>query len=524
MNPAQLKVALSALRLPTARLPEVLTVGRGQRFATVAHAIEDIIANCPAPTQIYSAIGGTVEATKGSDILTFTGLAELFNIGPDVITGPGIYPLVQPVWIDIDNENKFRLIESVVVDPFSGGASQVIMATGWNLASVSGKTFKLYTLPTYWVEIPPGNNVIGSDLSHAMVGKRANVAFLGRGRHASQLNFYADVAQQETAIGFPDAGLVQVRDLKCLYSGNGNRPWGADSSNESGIEEQFFGLSVALDNLIVETAEGTTEKPGIGLLCAKIYANHLHLRAHSEVCVFHADSIIANDILMESRTGLVTGTSDFSYSWFQKTKKHQLHNIRYFNPAGIAPLMFGCVGDVSAWSGIKEVFAENIRCGDLYCESVQTDAVDSFLLVDVRADTISVSNVSVIATGETGNIPGQAVITVGAAPSTYTNLNAIGAVDIALVAGVATPDANMGVVNRIAVAGNLTVAAPVNPGQGQRLTLSYAADATPGRQITYNAAFKSSAVPASTANGKATHSFTFDSGYWVQDGGALVWL
>ena len=72
--------------------------------------------------------------------------------------------------------------------------------------------------------------------------------------------------------------------------------------------------------------------------------------------------------------------------------------------------------------------------------------------------------------------------------------------------------------------GNLTVNAPLNPIKGAELFLNYTADATPGRTITYDAVFKSSAVPASTASAKASHHFVYDGTNWVQTGGALLWL
>lgn len=72
--------------------------------------------------------------------------------------------------------------------------------------------------------------------------------------------------------------------------------------------------------------------------------------------------------------------------------------------------------------------------------------------------------------------------------------------------------------------GNITIAAPLNPSIGKVITFNYVSDATAGRTITYDPVFKRTAVPASTAGGKANHTFTYDGTHWVESGSPLVWL
>jgi hypothetical protein len=59
---------------------------------------------------------------------------------------------------------------------------------------------------------------------------------------------------------------------------------------------------------------------------------------------------------------------------------------------------------------------------------------------------------------------------------------------------------------------------------GQQLVLSFLCDATASRTITYGSAFKTSAVPVSTSNGKLVHCFTYDGTHWVQNAGSVAWL
>lgn len=96
--------------------------------------------------------------------------------------------------------------------------------------------------------------------------------------------------------------------------------------------------------------------------------------------------------------------------------------------------------------------------------------------------------------------------------------------DIAYAAAI-TPDCALGVVINVGVlTGNITVNNPTNLSKGMEVTLNYESDATGTRQITYGTTFKSSAVPASSASGKASQKFTYDGVHLVQTGGALVWI
>lgn len=505
----------------------MLCDGVERRFNTVGAAVRYIIDNCPPPTRIYSSIGGTVAANMHSDVLTFTGLAEKFNIYPNGSI-PGIYPIVQPIWIDIDNAGLLRLVDSVVVDPNTGGGSQLIMATGFNLANVTGKTFKFYTLPTYVIHVPPGNNVIDSELSHSMVGIRANVSFIGDSKFTSQINFFPSTAGNECAIGFPDAGLVSVKNIHTMYAGL-NRPWGADSSDESAIAEQMFALSVTMESMVIEAVDGATLKDAVGLLCARIYVQDLHIKANSEAFVFQSDSMVINGLFVESKTSSVVNPSDFRCSWFQKTKVQYLNNVRYRNPVGLAPIAIRCCGAVVASTNTKEVFVSDLTCGDLYVSTNQA-IPDSVTINTLRSDSINLAGDSLFLFGETSGVGGQAPVTQatgsGGAQSTLYNNNASGSRVVTPSANAITPDANLSIVHKVSFGVQLTVNSPINARDGQMLIFNYLATAVISTPIVYNAIFKKSTIPSSTLNGQASHVFVYDAttGAWIQSGGPLVWL
>ena len=94
---------------------------------------------------------------------------------------------------------------------------------------------------------------------------------------------------------------------------------------------------------------------------------------------------------------------------------------------------------------------------------------------------------------------------------------------IAYAASIAI-DASLGSANIGALTGNLTMNAPTNPRLNQHLRIVFAQDATGGRTITWNAAFKKAADGAGTANQKGATSFIYDGTDWVQVGGPLAFF
>lgn len=90
-------------------------------------------------------------------------------------------------------------------------------------------------------------------------------------------------------------------------------------------------------------------------------------------------------------------------------------------------------------------------------------------------------------------------------------------------AGTATLDASLGQsVQVIMPAGNITIAAPLNPQPRQRLDIAIKQDGVGSRTITWNAAFKKSADGAGGANAVGATSFIYDGTNWAQIGGALA--
>lgn len=69
---------------------------------------------------------------------------------------------------------------------------------------------------------------------------------------------------------------------------------------------------------------------------------------------------------------------------------------------------------------------------------------------------------------------------------------------------------------RVTLTGNITINAPAGGFPGARLTLDFLQDATGGRTVTFNAAFKATWTPTTTANKRNTITFEYDGTNWVQ--------
>jgi hypothetical protein len=71
--------------------------------------------------------------------------------------------------------------------------------------------------------------------------------------------------------------------------------------------------------------------------------------------------------------------------------------------------------------------------------------------------------------------------------------------------------------------GNVTMAAPLNPTLGRKITLMFAQSGA-ARTITWNSVFKKANDAAGGAGLKGVAVFRFDGTHWVQLGGALGWV
>lgn len=84
-----------------------------------------------------------------------------------------------------------------------------------------------------------------------------------------------------------------------------------------------------------------------------------------------------------------------------------------------------------------------------------------------------------------------------------------------------TPDVYSGHYQLMALTGNVTVNAPTRAHFGQTVTFGFSQDATGGRTVTFNSAYRTSWSPVTTANRLNTISFLYNGSIWIQTAAAV---
>jgi hypothetical protein len=93
------------------------------------------------------------------------------------------------------------------------------------------------------------------------------------------------------------------------------------------------------------------------------------------------------------------------------------------------------------------------------------------------------------------------------------------------VGGTGTPDMSLGWTVRVNMpAGNVTIANPLNPAQGDLLRMAIVQDSVGGRTVTWGAKYRKNVALSAGANAIDVVSFSYDSNVdlWLQIGAALA--
>lgn len=169
-------------------------------------------------------------------------------------------------------------------------------------------------------------------------------------------------------------------------------------------------------------------------------------------------------------------------------------------------------------------YGSRIRCGLAYVEpSATVTLVDDdntyavkpnvFGPMSVYADTGSTVNADVVDTIVLRDMmadgPGTIAAALRAAPPSLVTKPYV-LTDGATI----TPDCTRGSYQRVTLAGNRTVAAPLNPGDGQRLVIEVIQDATGSRTLTWNAVFAFGTITnalTTTASKRDIFEFIYNS-------------
>jgi hypothetical protein len=119
---------------------------------------------------------------------------------------------------------------------------------------------------------------------------------------------------------------------------------------------------------------------------------------------------------------------------------------------------------------------------------------------------------------------GTGVVKIAAVGSNTAGVTLIGGgpydVEAITFAATITPAANLRRVKTVTLTGNITVAAPTGAYPGAELLFIFTQDATGGRTVTWNAAFRPNFTPTTTANKVNTVTFVYNGTSWMQTASA----
>ena len=495
--------------------PSYLTVGNSGNFLTIQNAL-DFIATQPQWAEISTSItaGKTASITAGNSILTGTATTFASNNCP-----PTSFISIGPQ-TDL-NQRKWYPVEKRLTN------TTVELGT-YAQESVSDSV-KLALPLIYTIELLDENSAEQASIT----AKSLNVRFKGNVIFKGGITW--DVG----------SGIIAVEEIHFQGPDNG-----------VGVTGMLAGATYPqANNTCVQRWRNVFMKfsamyDGSFLPGCRLYADNMYVETYNHV-VSSADLVTGEAIFKNCYfRALGTGAESTTYSGgWSDSGVWAVHNyfgctfdnhstgdttsrFRFSNNANYNSCVFRTSKQGSSNNTITLVFAED----PVTPSGAATMRFNNCIWqVDSNVGVTSITRFyHGVGAAKTVNMyftdcsfpAGYADTTVGAGTLNIYSVDGLNgyAQSIAYAAAI-TPDPNKGVkINVGQLTGNITINAPTNPQVGQELTLNYTADATPGRAISYNAVFKTSTVPTSTANGSASHRFVYNGANWVQSGGALVWL
>lgn len=531
-----------ASRVPILNSANVVTAGLGGQYSTIQAAINSFTNNLPAFLST-----GTVNVTNGSTAITFsvapTGANRIYA-GSDLIVfaASGRY-------------------YSINKGPSAANGATFTLDEVYQGATNATESFVVYRPNPCTVYVMPGIYAATTDVSIfvtkpfvSVVGVDKNAVVIQRwvgGPNTPVVALAHGSSVEKMTIQAPDSlfstyrmGLTALSAVSQTETMINSRwrfvncniwqqdPDSLDSGGDMYLDTQYFnGDELRFDNcdFIHSWDAFTPSTNGAGRLSLKLYNPIIVKQPLPQSNINNATG--AGFLRLGSTGSANIDAFFFNPSYDQKTFcAGEIPNSAFSGLGGQYGFVFvdgGCTATIinpfirMDVSGCKSKFAGAVMAGG-YNAPYGTVTLEGGDISVLGAGTGAYYGALMQEANGTLNIVGKGKYSNAGGASNqpaYDNSQAIA------YAAAITPNcaAGEGIVVG-ALTGNLTVNAPLNPRNGQRITFNYTSDATGSRQITYNAIFKSSVVPVSTVSGKATHCFQFDGANWVQVGGALVWL
>lgn len=506
---------------------EVITVGTGGRFATVAEALA-YIGTQGATITTYQATG-SVALTQYSDWGVFTGGSPATEIQPnDFLYVPDDAQTLGYA------SHYYRVLG--VFGEESGTEDAISLETGVCTFTGAILTPTFVRLKPYVILLLPGEHSLGTDAAtRIVIPDGYNIAFVGIG---------PEVLLTGVPMETPAWGLISFKNLRttsgtmCGYTKNqfpllgANYPtvylqdirYGVTAINDpAGFADQEFlygvfcpglyvsnfqsefthdhGLVLNADNLQVDGFFSLIEETGFESLTIGVLLNR--------PAATKPKSIKNLDISRRNHAGTGTGAAGaviMSISGYPDTS-----NTMRFNLSGVV------VRDESTHGPVLQITGPASGALEVNVNNAVIDSVTYGTEINASGSAVAVNLNNV--TRSNGNIARASATSSAVIKDHHPN-----ATKSTAYAATVTPDASVSgtwVVG--ALTGNIIIAAPTNAATGQRLTMVFTQDGTGGRTITWNAVFKKAADGAGGASTKGSTSFMYDGTNWVQVGGALAW-
>jgi hypothetical protein len=488
----------------------VLTIGDGGYYETLANALAALNANITTPVDVTGTHNGVLGAAAWGDLYTLSGhTVDFTTIGFN-----------RQTFLEVNSDGILRPLLAVP------DGTHLVTVAGRNSGSalVAG-TYKFWQFPNYVIQLLPGRHEINSVLQFP---DACNITLSGHGPDTTRVVCNQQMFSgrnirlgKSGMFGFRGLGFERADDATCIS--------GHTTSSASGQ-----GALLSLDDVRFDDLSPTDLIVGGGYCVTGTFAGaslrNVDFGAVGYQMVLNVDSFISQNTKGRYYSGTTTLADhqfDLRHSEYQRTKRWfiQNHVVETFTTGALEnqwPIELATSGATVGKTKIVQIDGVSADQGEFLI--VGADMRVQLKNVDVNSLNIQ-SNAVVLGENvrrcDGSNIAPTHSVSGGA---TYTNVNNGLYTSVAYAATV-TPNANRAEIWKIeAMTGALLIAAPTNPQTGQRISFQYLCDATPGRQISYNAIFKTSTVPVSIANGRAKHGFEYDGTNWVQVGGPLIWL
>ena len=326
----------------------IVTVGDGGQFDTVENALNFIVENAAAPTEVYAGqFGGTAGITQYDDIVTLTDADELNPF----FTATRENSITEQIWVQLDDDGYYRAVDKLT----SGTTFQ--LEAGYEQATTSGIDYKFYTMERWIVELLPGNHVIDQEVD--MSGIRCGLTIRGAGRASTVLSFAATGFGVGGRLDPPAAGTFAMYDLTVIKTNAtitiGNNP------TEGVYDEKSTGLIVDLSNSNFMTMEGT-QADILNIDCCKYISTGMDLGGKDNIIVVYTDSAYVNGMNFTSNT--FSGASfGLNCNRWQCTKPFMVNGVQGFANGAIAnttAIVF-CRKSDTVTGGTKEAYITGVQ-------------------------------------------------------------------------------------------------------------------------------------------------------------------